>query len=142
MKLYNILFFIFFFISIGIHNAFAQNGGCLPSELTDDEARILIYMTPIAINAWSHGADVNIEQSKASEEFPAPDYFVAAVVTQKPTSNSVLGNGILGYFSVDKHSAVVESLSDFTEVKSIELMHIQNWMRHEHCIRTHGHQHD
>jgi hypothetical protein len=109
---------------------------CASSRLTDDDARILLYVSPAAVDARRAGTDVDIEQSDPSEQFPASIYFVAAVVSQKPTSGSVLGNGILGYFAVDKRTAIVESTSDFTPVEGKELMRIQGWMRHAHCIQV------
>ena len=107
---------------------------CSPSKLADDDARILLYVTPIAVAARKAGTDV--EQSKPSKGLPAADYFVAALVSQRPTSESVLGNGILGYFAVDKRSGAVESLSNFTPVKGSELQRVQAWLRHAHCIHV------
>ena len=104
------------------------------SRLTDDEAKILLYVTPAAVSARRAGTDVDIERSEPSKEFPARNFFVAALVSQKPTSGSVLGNGILGYFAVDKRTGDVESTSDFTPVKGKELGRVQAWLRHAHCI--------
>lgn len=109
---------------------------CTTSKLTDDDARILLYVTPAAVAARESGTDVDIEQSRPSKEFPATDYFVAALVSRKPTGESNLGNGILGYFAVDKRTAVVESLGDFTPIKGRELMRVQSWLRNGHCIHA------
>jgi hypothetical protein len=106
------------------------------SKLTDDEARILLYVSPVAISARNAGTDIDIEKSATTKQFPADDYFVAAIVSQKPTGGGVLGNGILGYFAVDKRTASVESTSDFTPVKGKELARIQVWIRNIHCIQA------
>ena len=108
---------------------------CSTSKLTDDDARILLYVTPAAVAARKAWTDVEMEQSNPSKQFPAGDYFVAALVSRRPTENSVLGNGILGNFAVDKRSAEVQSLGDFTPVRGRELQRVQSWMRHGHCIR-------
>lgn len=104
------------------------------TRLTDDEARILLYVTPAAVSARRTGTDVDVERSEPTKQFPAADYFVAAIVSRRPTGVSALGNGLLGYFAVDKRTADVESNVDFTPVKGKELGRVQGWMRHEHCI--------
>jgi len=109
---------------------------CSPTKLTDDDARILLYATPIAVSARKNGTDVDIKESGTFEEFPTADFLVAAIVSQRPTSNSVLGNGIMGYFAVDKRSGSVELLGDFAEVKGGELGRVQEWLRKEHCIHV------
>jgi hypothetical protein len=113
------------------------SGACSsPSRLTDDEARTLLYVTPAAVLARRAGTDVDLERSEPTREFPAVDYFVAAIVSRKPTAGTVLGNGILGYFAVDKRTGSVESVGDFTPVEGKELARVQKWMRHAHCIKS------
>ncbi|MGB9406835.1 MAG: hypothetical protein WCA89_04815 [Terracidiphilus sp.] len=132
------LFSLLLFVTLGSSSTlFSQaTPKCTePSRLTDDDARILLYVAPVSIAARRAGTDVDLEQSSPSKQFPAADYFVAAIVSQKPTSGSVLDNGILGYYAVDKRSGVVESITDFTRVNSKELSRIQAWMRHSHCIQ-------
>jgi hypothetical protein len=122
-------------ISAFLYSASGTAAACsAASKLTDDDARILLYVTPAAVAARQAGTDVDIEPSAPSEQFPASDYFVAALVSQKPTSGSVLGNGILGYFAVDKRSGEVESTTDFTSVNGKELSRVQAYMRRSHCI--------
>jgi hypothetical protein len=109
-------------ISVSLtQSSIAQSACSGPSRLTDDDARILLYLTPAAVDARNAGTDVDIEKSEPSTQFPANEFFVAALVTQKPTGASVLGNGILGYFAVDKRTGEVEFTSDFTTVKGKEL---------------------
>lgn len=105
-----------------------------PSRLNDDEAQILLYVIPAAVQARQAGTDVDIERSQPTKNFPADKFFVAAVISQKPTHESVLGNGILGYFAVDRRSAGVESLADFSPVTGKELERVQAWLRHSHRI--------
>jgi|ERR1700743_1484766 hypothetical protein len=99
------------------------------SRLTDDDACILLYVTPYAVEARKAGSDVDIEKSGPTKGYPVADYFVAALVSRKP-SLGVLGNGIIGYFAVDKRNGTVESMADFTPVNGMELRRVQNWMRH------------
>jgi hypothetical protein len=107
-----------------------------PSKLTDDEAKILLYVTPAAVSARGTGTDVDIEKSSPTKQFPAQDYFVAEVVSQGSAGGGVLGNGVLGYFAVDRRTASVEFLGDFTLVKGKELARVQQWIRNAHCIRS------
>ncbi len=106
------------------------------SKLTDDEARILLYVSPVAISARNAGTDIDIEKSAPTKQFPADDYFVAAIVSQEPAGGGVLGNGILGYFAVDRRTASVESTSDFAPVNGKELTRVQVWIRRIHCIEA------
>ncbi len=125
-------------VGISLTSTTATAGAAPPcsasSKLTDDDARILLYVAPASVAARQDGTDVDIEPSAATEQFPASVYFVAALVSQKPTSGSVLGNGILGYFAVDKRSGAVESTSDFSPVSGRELSRVQALVRHSHCI--------
>lgn len=112
---------------------------CTPTKLSDEDARILLYASPIAWHACcenkSSGEDVRNELmiSEPTKEYPSDDFLVAAIVSRKPVS--ALGNGILGYFIVDKRTGVVTSMSDFEEVKESDFSKIQTWMRNEHCIQ-------
>ncbi len=102
---------------------------CSSTKLSDDDARILLYVSPIAESARIKGADVDIKDSAPSEKHPASNYFVGAIVSKK-----LLGNAIAGNFVVDKRYGTVTALGDATEVKGAELMRIQELMRLEHCI--------
>jgi hypothetical protein len=105
----------------------------LTFRLSDDEAQILLYVTPAAIAARQEGTDVDIERSEPTQRYPAVDFFTATLVSRKPTSGSVLGNGILGTFVVDRRTGEVESIGDFTPVKGKELDRIRGWLLHAHC---------
>ena len=111
----------------------AQNACSTGLKLTDDDARVLLYVSPVAVQARKAGTDVDIEKSEPTKQFPAADFFVAAIVSRKPTEASVLGNGILGYFSVDKRTGEVESTGDFTTVKGVELDRVRTWLLHARC---------
>lgn len=111
----------------------AQNACSAGSKLTDDDAQVLLYVSPAAVQARKAGTDVDIEKSEPTGQFPAKDFFVAALVSKKPTGESALGNGILGYFSVDKRTGEVESTVDFTTVKGVELDRVRAWLLHARC---------
>ncbi len=102
-------------------------------RLSDDEAQILLYMTPEAVAARKAGTDVDIEHSASTQQYPEADFFSATLVSKKPTSGSVLGNGILGTFTVNRHTGEVESTGDFTTVKGNELNRVRVWLLHAHC---------
>lgn len=107
---------------------------CIASvRLSDDEAQILLYMTPEAVTARRAGTDVDIEHSGPTQQYPEADFFSATLVSRKPTSGSVLGNGILGTFTVNRHTGEVESTGDFTTVKGNELNRVRVWLLHAHC---------
>jgi hypothetical protein len=113
----------------------AQSHSCeCTARLSDDEARILLYVVPASVAARRAGTDVDIEKSEPTAQYPASDFFVAALVSRKPTSGSALANGILGYFAVDKRTGAVESTVDLEAVHGKELSRVQGWLRHAHCI--------
>lgn len=102
-------------------------------RLTNDEAKILLYMTPTAIAARRAGTDVDIEPSKPTQQYPAADFFLATLVSQKPIRGSVLGNGILGAFVVDKRTGEVYFMGDFKLVQGKVLDRVRGWLLHSHC---------
>jgi hypothetical protein len=124
----------FFLMLPSIVPLFAQaTKPCTASfRLSDDEAQILLYVTPEAIAARQAGTDVDIERSEPTLQYPAADFFAGTLVSQKPTPGSVLGNGILGTFVVNRHTGEVESIGDFTTVKGKELNRIRGWLLHAH----------
>ena len=128
---YSIIFTFLIYICLW-QGVAAQPTCATSSRLTDDDARILLYVTPAAVEARTHGTDVDIEKSAPSAQFPAGDFFVAALVSQRPTGASALGNGILGYFAVDKRTGAVE----LTSVKGKELDRVRAWLLPAHCRAT------
>lgn len=127
---------VFFSLIVGLvftRLVLAQKACPMGSQLTDDDARVLLYVSPAAVQARKAGTDVDIEKSEPTKQFPATDFFVAALVSKKPTGGSVLGNGILGYFAVDKRSGEIESTGDFTTVKGVELDRVRTWLLHARC---------
>lgn len=119
-----------FFLVLAFYGSCVQaSSKCSSTMLSDDDARILLYVSPLAESARKKGADVDIKDSAPSEKYPAPNYFVGAIVSKKLLSNAIVGN-----FVVDKRHGTVKALGDATEVKGVELMRIQNLMRLEHCI--------
>lgn len=128
---------IAFVMLLGIVSLSAQTKISCASQviLSDDEARILLYMTPEAIGARQAGTDVEIEHSQPTRQYPAEDYFLATVVSQKPTSASVLGNGILGTFIVNRHTGEIKSMGDFATVNGKEMDRVRAWLLHVHCTQ-------
>ena len=119
-----------FFLVLAFYGSCVQaSPKCSSTKLSDDDARILLYVSPIAESARKKGADVDIKDSAPSAKFPASDYFVGAIVSKTFLSNAILGN-----FVVDKRYGTVKALGDVREVKGAELMRIQKLMRLEHCI--------
>lgn len=124
-----------FFLLLAFYGSCVQaSSKCAATRLSDDDARILLYVSPLAESARKKGADVDIKDAAPSGKYPAPDYFVGAIVSKKFLSTAIVGN-----FVVDKRHGTVRALGNATEVKGIELMRIQNLMRLEHCI--HGRKH-
>jgi hypothetical protein len=131
-KAYSILLTLLISIAL-IQIAVARAACSGSSRLSDDDAQILLYVTPAAIDARKAGTDVDIDKSAPSAQYPVDDYFVAALVSQTPTEASALGNGILGYFAVNKRTGEVKSTVDFTSVTGKELERIRTWLFHAHC---------
>jgi hypothetical protein len=103
------------------------------SRLSDDDARILLYVTPAAIDARTAGTDIDIEKSAPSAQYPAAEFFVAALLAQRPTGATALGSGILGYFAVNKRTGEVQSTVDFRSVNGNVLDHIRALLIRTHC---------
>lgn len=110
------------------------SAACKLSKLTDDDARILLYVTPDAIAARKEGGDVGFEENVPDPQHPAADFYSAMLYSEKPLKGDALGNGILGYYLVDKRSATVTDIRDMSVVKGRELMRVQKLMRHGHCL--------
>ena len=126
-------FFLILFVN-GIPLLAQTTKPCVSSfRLTNDEARILLYLTPSAIDARRAGTDVDIEPSKPTEQYPAANFFLATLVSQKPTQGSALGNGVLGAFIVDKRTGEVDFMGDFTPVQGKVLNRVRGWLLHSHC---------
>lgn len=104
------------------------------SKLNDREAESLLMVTPQFIEAGKEGGGIDIMRSDPSTSYPAPDFFVASIVTRLPTDKSFLGNGIVGYFVVDKGTAEVDTMADFSEVTGVKLRSLQKKLRQKHCI--------
>jgi hypothetical protein len=102
-------------------------------RLTDDEAEILLYVSPAAISVRRAGTDVDIERSRPTPQYPASDFFGATLVSRNPTAAGVLGNGVLGTFTVDKRTGEVKSTGDFTPISGKELDRVRAWLVHAHC---------
>ncbi|HEY4357822.1 MAG TPA: hypothetical protein VGN16_18870 [Acidobacteriaceae bacterium] len=103
------------------------------TSLSDNEAQALLQAIPSSISAKRQGVAVDIEKSGPTQGFPNEDFFVAAVVRERPAQESPLGNGILGYFAVDRHTGEVISLNDFTKVKSKHLDEVRFRMCRGKC---------
>jgi len=119
---------LFLMLTLGVSPAQAAVK-CSPTALGDDDARILIYVSPVAETAREQGAKVDIKDSEPPKKYPASDYFVGTVVSHK-----FFGDDNLGHFVVNRRTGSVMALGKSAEVKGAELMRIQNLMRLEHCI--------
>ncbi len=121
-----------FFLILAFSGSQAQAAPkCSVTKLSDDDARILIYVSPKAEAARKQGAKVDIRDTEQSKKYPASDYFVGAIVRHK-----LFGEDILGHFVVNKRTGTVKALGKTAEVKGVELNRIQNLMRIEHCIHV------
>jgi hypothetical protein len=123
---------LLFFAGIGSLTAEAAKPCTSVSPLSDDEAQILLYMTPISIAARQAGTDVDMERSDPTQQYPAAEFFVATLVSQD-SSFSVLNNGILGEYAVNKHTGEVISMAAFTPVRGKALNRVRDWLLHAHC---------
>lgn len=104
---------------------------CSATKLSDDDARILIYVSPRAEAARNQGAKVDIKDTEPSKKYPASDYFVGVIVRHK-----FFGDDMLGHFVVNKQTGTIKALGKSAEVKGVELKRIQSLMRLEHCIHV------
>lgn len=119
---------------IGIASSLLQvQAACVPRPLSKEEARRLLSVVPAAAAAKRLGGRVDAMDWSPGPDFRNDLYYFFTVLTDKKQI-TILENGLIGYFAVNKTTGeVVEATSD-ARVESKTLETVQGKIRAQHCI--------
>lgn len=101
------------------------------TEITLEEAEILIYLLPAAQTTRSQGMDIGWEL-QTSSKLDQNDFYVFWVVNNK--RQNVHGSNTIGYYGVNKHTADIWSMDQGEFVSATELDGVQALVRRAHSI--------
>ena len=104
--------------------------GCVPTPLSEGEARQLVMAVSDAIAVEKAGGKVTAESYVPPQRKHVFYYFALTTTLTKAT---LLDNGIIGYFSVNKQTARVVNVAE-KDVAGKELERLQVTLRAQHCI--------
>ena len=108
---------------------------CLSTPITKHEAQDLVKAIPDAIASTKIGGDLSVVDWKPPKGYNAGKFYLFELLTTKSLPTTPLGNGVLGYFGVNKATGqVVELNSDKPAVEGPELRKLQDKLRVRHCI--------
>jgi hypothetical protein len=115
-------------------NAQQRPKSCGPTPILRDEAEKLLGVVPEVLAAKHEGGKLTFVNWE-----PGPDYRVRTFyffqVLSTATSTTVLDNGMIGYFGVNRVTGeVVELNSDKPHVDGIDLKRLQTALRVKHCV--------
>ena len=116
--------------------AVSQRSGrrCLSTPITKHEAQDLVKAIPDAIASTKIGGDLSVVDWKP-KGYNTRKFYLFELLTTKSLPTTPLGNGVLGYFAVNKATGqVVELNSDRPAVEGPELRKLQDKLRVRHCI--------
>ena len=121
---------------IGLASSLLQvQAACAPRPLSREEARRLLSVVPAAAAAKRLGGRVD-----AMDWLPGPDfrndvyYFFTALTDKKEVT--VLENGLIGYFAINKTTGQGVEATSGTAVQSNALEAMQGKIRGQHCISS------
>lgn len=116
-----------------VSSALQAQAACVPSPLSPAEARRLLSMVPAADAAKRLGGRIEAMNWSPGSDFRNDVYYFYTVLTDKKQV-TILENGLIGYFAVNKTTGeVVEATLD-ARVESKALEAIQRKIRAQHCI--------
>jgi len=108
---------------------------CAARLLTKQDAQVLLGVIPQALAAKRIGGKVSIVDWSPGADFRSDMYYFYEVLSSRSTDTIPLGNGVIGYFGVNKFNGqVVELNSDRAAVKGEELKRLQSRLRAKYCI--------
>jgi hypothetical protein len=100
-----------------------------PTILTVTEARILIYISPVAQIERQRGFDVGMERQN-SRKLDQADYYYFWVYNAKREKPS--GSVTIGYYAVNKHTGQVWDTDNKKEISSKLMRGVQAIIRRSH----------
>ena len=101
------------------------------TEITQEEAEILIYLLPAAQTTRSQGMDIGWEL-QTSSKLDQNDFYIFWVINNK--RQNVHGSNTIGYYAVNKHTADVWSMDQNEFVSATELDGVRALVRKTHSI--------
>ena len=110
---------------------------CTATALSKAEARMLMLKIPEAILIRGTGGTVEPTDSDAKGTYPHSIFYNFMLQTSN-TQGTLLDNGLIGYYAVNRISGgVVNLMLDPGEVLGPELTKAQLLLRKKHCIDPH-----
>lgn len=119
-------------VLLATSGAFADSHRCTPSAITGAEAQELLRLLPSVANAIKVGATVSVLPYTPKDANPSFIYFW--ISTNDDRVHTVLDNGLIGYFSVDRRTARVVNVADEDVVGEARFAAEQRRIRSRHCI--------
>ncbi len=114
---------------------FASGQPCTNSPFTRDEARDLVKAVPDAIASKKMGGELSAVDWTPPTGYNKEKFYLFELLTTKSLPTTPLGNGVVGYFGVNKATGqVVELNSDKPAVLGPELKRLQQKLRTKHCV--------
>lgn len=125
-------FFIFFFAPV--HPVICQTT-CSPSVLSRHEAQGLLRVIPEALAASKVGGKLSVVDWSPGPHYRLDEFYFYELLSTKSPPTTPLGNGVIGYFGVNKFTGqVVELNSPDPAVQGTNLERMQTRLRAQHCI--------
>ena len=114
-------------------NAGAED--CRPSLISVGESRQLLRLIPDVVAASAAHAAVTIIYEPKADQPQVASFSIWVKSGAVPTA---LDNGLIGYFSVDRKSALVENVAYETIDGDAEFRKLQKQIRRRHCLTLVG----
>ena len=109
----------------------AASAPCSPTPLSQSEARDLVLAIPAAITARAAGGDVQARPSGPESKL----FYTFMLLTNGKEPATLLDNGLLGYFAVNRRTGrVVEATAGEETMRGETLEGLQKRLRSRHCI--------
>ncbi|HXB27493.1 MAG TPA: hypothetical protein VNV25_22380 [Gemmatimonadaceae bacterium] len=104
--------------------------------ITRDEAKQLLEATPDVVAARRLGGKISlVDWSPDSASYRTQNFYFYQIFSTKSLPTTPLGNGMFGYYGVNKTAGqVVELNSPNPSVEGPELKSLQAQLRTKHCV--------
>jgi hypothetical protein len=114
-------------------SAVGAQAACVPKPLSREEARHLLTVIPAIDAAKRLGGRIDATDWSPGSDFRNDIYYFYMVLTNK-RQVTLLDNGLIGYFAVNKRTAQVVETTSGAPVQSKALETMQTEIRSQHCI--------
>ena len=120
-------------VAAALFSLLQVQAACVPRPLLNEEARRLLSMVPMADAAKRLGSRIDAMDWLPGSDFRNDVYYFYTVVTDKKQV-TILENGLIGYFAVNKTTGEVMEATSDKRVESKALETMQGKIRAQHCI--------